>query len=82
MQTEITMATTGNLDAIQMEVDWNADGVLSQAVIKADGIVIASLTLVGSEGEIPGFEVPIILGITGFTIIAIILYGKKKNRSK
>ena len=83
MQTEITFTTTGNPDAIEISVEWNADGVLESADVKTDGSVVATITLLGAdEAEIPGYEIPIILGFTGFTIIAIILYGKKKNKSK
>ncbi|MFX1593827.1 MAG: Loki-CTERM sorting domain-containing protein [Promethearchaeota archaeon] len=52
--------------------------MLQSATVHADGIVVASLTL-ESAGIIPGYEIPLILGITSLTIIAIILYKKKKN---
>ncbi|MFX1599288.1 MAG: hypothetical protein ACFFB6_01675 [Promethearchaeota archaeon] len=78
IQTEMTIATTGNPDSIEMSVNWNANGLLQSAAVHADGIVVASLTL-ESAGIIPGYEIPLILGITSLTIIAIILYKKKKN---
>lgn len=82
IETETTIATTGNPDCIEMSVEWNSKGILKSAIIKADGDAAAIMTLIGAEGdaeEIPGFEIPIILGFTGLTIIAIILYGKRKN---
>lgn len=83
LQTEITYATTGNPDAIELAAEWNSKGVLKSAFVKTDGAVVAGLTLIGEDvSEIPGYEIPIILGFTGFTIIAMILNRKKKNKSK
>ncbi len=81
VQTDLTFATTQNPTAIVLSVEWNANGILERADIKAGGLVVAEITLIGAEGEIPGYEIPLILGFAGFTVIAIILYGKKKNKS-
>ena len=52
---------------------------MKKAEIKTDGLVVAAIKLIGAESEIPGYEIPIILGIVGFSVIAIVLYGKRKN---
>ena len=79
IQTEMIIATTLNPDCIGMSVEWNSKGVLQSATVRADGAVVASFKLMGGEGEIPGFEIPIILGVTCFTILAISLYRKRKR---
>jgi len=81
IQTEMIIATILNPDCIGMSVEWNSKGVLQSADVQADGeaAVIISLIGDGGEEEIPGYGFPIILGFTGLTIIAIILYGKRKN---
>jgi hypothetical protein len=79
IQTEMTLATTGNPDCIEMSASWNANGLLFSAGIYADGIVAASISLHSVGGEIPGYEIPIILGITSLTIIAVIFYRKRKK---
>jgi len=81
IQTELIMVTSGNPDAIVMSAVWNSNGVLQRADVKTDGLVVAALTLVGEEsGEIPGFEIPIILGISSVALIAIISHLKRKNK--
>lgn len=83
IETETTIATTGNPDSIEISVAWNAKGVLQKAFIKADGDIAAIFTLSGEGGVseiIPGYGIPIIVGFIGLTIIAIILYGKRRNR--
>ncbi|MFX1588785.1 MAG: hypothetical protein ACFFC1_11560 [Promethearchaeota archaeon] len=80
IQTEMTIVTTGNPDAIEMAIEWNNKGVLVKAEIKTDGLVVAAFNLISPEAEIPGYEIPIILGITGLSIIAIVLYGKRKSK--
>ncbi len=81
IQTDMIIATILNPDCIGMSVEWNSKGVLQSADVQADGeaAVIISLIGDGGEEEIPGYGFPIILGFTGLTIIAIILYGKRKN---
>jgi len=83
IETEITIATTGNPDSIEISLAWNVNGVLQKVYIKADGDIAAIITLSGEAGVseiVPGYGIPIIVGFTGLTIIAIILYGKRKNR--
>ena len=80
IQTELIMVTSGNPDAIVMSADWNSKGVLQRADFKTDGLVVAALTLIEAEsGEIPGFEITIILGISSVALIAIIYHLKRKN---
>lgn len=81
IETETTIATTGNPDSIEMSVEWNSNGVLKSVVVQADGQAAVMISLIGAEGvegEIPGFEIPILLGFTGLTIIAIVFYRKRK----
>lgn len=81
IQTEMIMVTSGNPDAIVMSAVWNSKGVLQQADVKADGLVVAALTLVATDsGEIPGFEITIILGISSVAFVAIIYHLKRKNK--
>jgi len=81
VQTELTMATSGNPDAIEMSAVWNSKGVLQRAAVEADGLVVVALTLVEADsGEIPGFEITIILGISSVALIAIIYHLKRKNK--
>ncbi len=82
VQTELTMVTSGNLDAIEMSADWNSKGVLQNAYVKTDGLVVVSISLIGAGGEIPGYELPIILGFTTIALIAIIFTLKRKNNIK
>ncbi len=80
VQTDIIMPTTGNADAITMSSAWNTKGVLSSASVKADGLVVASITLVGAGGEIPGYETLIVLGVASIGLIAIIYNMKRKKK--
>lgn len=82
IQTDLTMPTTGNPDAISMSAEWNSKGVLKAAEFKADGLVVAEITLVGEDTpEIPGYETVLILGLSSAVIIAIIFQLKRKNRN-
>ncbi|MHA2037256.1 MAG: hypothetical protein ACW972_03015 [Promethearchaeota archaeon] len=77
---EMVIPTTGNADAIVMSAAWNTKGVLSSASVKTDGLVVASITLVGAEGEIPGYETLIIVGVASISLIAIIYTMKRKKK--
>lgn len=78
--TDLTIPTTGNPDSIEMSATWNNKGVLQKAEVKADGTVVASISLIGAAEEpIPGYEILIILGFTSIALIAIIFHLKRKN---
>ncbi|MHA1931227.1 MAG: hypothetical protein ACW96X_01735 [Promethearchaeota archaeon] len=80
VQTDMVIPTSGNADAIELSADWNYKGVLNSASFKTDGLVVASITLMGGEGEIPGFETTIIIGFTSIALVAIIYNLKRKNK--
>lgn len=82
IQTEITMVATGHPNAIEMSVVWNRKGVLQTAEVKADNHIVVAIRLIGAKGEIPGYEISIILGFTTIALIAIILALKRKNYIK
>ncbi|MFX1374581.1 MAG: hypothetical protein ACFFA0_02105 [Promethearchaeota archaeon] len=81
IQTDMTIATAGNPDCIEMSVNWNSNGLLQSATVHSDGRVVVSLKLTGVEEEIPGFEIPVIFGVACFTIIAIIFYRRRKYKN-
>ena len=82
IQTEITIDTINDPNCIAASIAWNGNGILTSATIKASGAAVASITLLGEETtpEIPGYEIPIILGISSVALIAIIYHLKRKNR--
>ncbi|MFX0036392.1 MAG: hypothetical protein ACFE9I_12230 [Candidatus Hermodarchaeota archaeon] len=79
INTEATIATAGNLDAFELTASWNSIGLLSKATLSSDGVTAISITLV-SDGEIPGYEITIIMIVMPLTVIGIIYYIRKRNR--
>jgi len=67
----------------QMEIfaTWDQKGVFNTAKIIYGGGTIISVNI-GDEGEIPGYELPMIIGITTAVCIGVILSIRKKNRFK
>jgi hypothetical protein len=59
-------------------VRWNANGVLSLASASYMGLTLVSFVLI-DEGEIPGFAIPVFLGVSATTIIGIIYTIKRKR---
>ncbi|MFX1470473.1 MAG: hypothetical protein ACFFB8_17655 [Promethearchaeota archaeon] len=79
INTEATIATAGNLDAFELTASWNSIGLLSQATLSSDGVTAISINLV-SGGEIPGYEITIIMIVMPLSVIGIIYYIRKRNR--
>jgi hypothetical protein len=65
--------------AIEVEIRYTDNGVLSYAGFKYDGVVTISLTL-GGDDEIPGYMLPIVVGAIAAVGIGLIYIIKKKNR--
>ncbi len=56
---------------------WNSKGVFSLGQVLYGGATLMSVNV--PEGEIPGYELPIILGVLGVTTIGLVYYKKKKR---
>ncbi len=82
---KITMPsqTVETITLQQMEIfaTWDQKGVFNTAKITYGGGTILSVNI-GDEGEIPGYELPMIIGITTAVCIGVILSIRKKNRFK
>lgn len=80
IQTDFTIETVMDPHCIDASLAWNSKGLLSATTIEASGDEVATITLIGGdEGEIPGYGIPIVFGLTTFTIIGVIIYMKRKN---
>jgi len=60
-------------------VRWNNYGVLDYASIAYGGLVLASASLVTDLG-IPGFTIPLVIGVSICTLIALVVVIKKKKK--
>ncbi len=69
------------LQSFEIFATWGQKGVLKTAKFLYGGDPIISINI-GDEGEIPGYELPIIIGITTAACIGVILSIRKKNRFK
>jgi hypothetical protein len=67
----------GTLDDMEATVHWNDKGVLKDGKVFYGGLEFASFQLGG--GLIPGYEISIIIGITGASVIGIIYLMRKKK---
>jgi len=67
---------TGLGDAV-VTVRWNDKGILDLGSLAFGGLEVASIRL---GGAIPGYELPILLGVTAVTIIGLIAIIRKKKR--
>jgi len=78
---DIVLPITGDPNGIVISAEWTNKGVLKSVTIEASGITAFSIELeIEEPEEIPGYEVPIILGTSFFVIIGVILIVKKKNK--
>jgi hypothetical protein len=60
-------------------IRWNSLGVLEYASISYGGLVLASASL-QTELQIPGFTIPLVIGISVCTLIALTVIVKKKHK--
>jgi len=77
------------LSNVVVEVTWNEKGVFSSASLAYGGLTLVTSELLEEEeeeipetpepSEIPGYKIPIILGISSVALIAIIYHLKRKN---
>ncbi|MFX0174869.1 MAG: hypothetical protein ACFE85_01410 [Candidatus Hodarchaeota archaeon] len=67
----------GTLEDMEATVHWNDKGVLNDGQLFYGGLEIASFQLGG--GIIPGYELSIVIGITGASVIGLIYVMKKKK---
>jgi len=69
----------GTQKEIEYKMEYTSKGVLSYAGIKYGGTTLMSISFPGAD-EIPGFELPIIMGTIAVVGIGLIYVIKKKNR--
>lgn len=69
------------LQPFEISATWDQKGVFNTAKFLYGGDPIISINI-GDEGEIPGYELPMIIGITTAVCIGVILSIRKKNRFK
>ncbi len=71
--------TTFELDDVIGIVRYNSLGILEYASVSYGGLILASAALTTGLG-IPGFTIPLVLGISAGTLITVIVIVKKKNK--
>lgn len=80
---KITIAE-GSFNASQKEIvfimKYTSAGVLQLGKLSYDGATLMSITLGGGEGEIPSFDLLIIIGITSIVGIALISVINKRKK--
>ncbi|KKM17701.1 hypothetical protein LCGC14_1673110 [marine sediment metagenome] len=69
-------------NGIEGSSEWNVNGLLNSATLKANGVTAVTIELYEATDEIPGFEVGIVLTLLPLTIVGIVFYMKKKIRTK
>lgn len=74
------MLEGATLKALGVEVHYNSKGVLSKAIIKYDGSTLLSFALSAGDDEIPGYEIPLVLGIIGIVIFGMIHHIRKRKK--
>ena len=60
-------------------IRWNIEGVLEYASISYGGLILASASL-QTDLQIPGFTVPLMIGISVSTLMAIVIIVKKRKK--
>jgi hypothetical protein len=70
---------TGLADIVAT-VRWNSIGVLEYASVSYGGLLLASASLSTDGGEIPGYIIPLMVGISACTLAVVIVIVKKKNK--
>ena len=72
-----------NLDDIYYAFSWTDDGILENVEIKYNGILAAQIRLPvpgAQEPIIPGYDLPIVMGISIFGSLGLIYVVMKKKR--
>ena len=68
------------LSNVVVEVNWNSKGVLSSASLAYGGLTLVSAELLGGADEIPGYLLPVFLGVGAIAIIGTISIIRRKKR--
>ncbi len=68
-----------SLSDIVFTIRWNANGVLSSALLTYGGLTLVSIAL-ESTSEIPGFNIPLFLGGISTAVVGLIYIMKRKKR--
>ncbi|MFX0105303.1 MAG: hypothetical protein ACFE75_07425 [Candidatus Hodarchaeota archaeon] len=58
---------------------WNANGVLSYGSVSYGGLILATIELVPEAEIIPGYMIPVILGVSIFAVVSIISIIRRKK---
>lgn len=70
-----------SLDDVVVEVTWNANGVLDSASLKYGGLTLVTAELLGEGAdEIPGYLLPVFLGVGAIAIIGTISIIRRKKQ--
>jgi hypothetical protein len=71
-----------DLDEIRLSISWNTDGVLDEALLEYGGVQVARIgsPVVIPTLNIPGFELPILIGVSAIGAIGVIYIVMKKKR--
>ena len=64
---------------VEITVTWNENGILDLATVSYMDLTLVSFKLIPGEEEIPGFVIPVFLGVSAATIIGLISIIKKKK---
>ena len=70
------------LSNVVVEVNWNSKGVLSSASLAYGGLTLVSAELLGGADEIPGYLLPVFLGVGAIAIIGTISIIRRKKQIK
>jgi len=82
LNTTATVQLPGKPNAFEVLINWNSNGLLTAAYLKANGETAISILIFQPETEIPGFDVTLIILIGSVSIVGIIYYFKKKPHFK
>jgi hypothetical protein len=66
-------------DDITFDIKWTEKGVLKHVSVSYGTELLAQATLLGDEPMVPGFDVLIILGLSGMVILGLIYTVRKKK---
>ncbi len=80
---DIVIPINGDPNGIVISAEWTNQGLLKSATIEVSGITAFSIELeieAPESEEIPGYEIPYILGTSFFVIIGVILIKTKQKK--
>ncbi len=70
-----------DIDDVTVEVKWNSKGVLSSASLAYGGLTLVTAELLGDGAdEIPGYILPVFLGVGAIAIIGTISIIRRKKQ--